>query len=258
MTTSVEIAEEVSESILAIIIIISGIVLLFFGGKLLKWIVFINGFLAGSLLTYAIIHNLDISQTSNIIRYSIFIAISVGIFIGVLAICFYKLAIFMTGAICGIIIGQLLWYLITLLIDMSKYTNQTNNIIHILLIIIFAILFGLLTLKYLIKAITSFVGSFMVTSGIAYYIQRYSIEDFNQFNDFKNTNDNVMDITQYFSTHNQCDLYCWIFVCVWIILFIIGVTYQYKWYKCYKSGTKNSNHKHVKVNSFEHIQIIKV
>eukprot|EP01084_Bolivina_argentea_P051309 94387_1 len=46
MTTSVEIAEEVSESILAIIIIISGIVLLFFGGKLLKWIVFINGFLA--------------------------------------------------------------------------------------------------------------------------------------------------------------------------------------------------------------------
>eukprot|EP01084_Bolivina_argentea_P113495 202241_1 len=61
------------------------------------------------------------------ICYSIFIPISVGRFIGVLAICFYKLAIFMTGAICGIIIGQLLWYLIALLIDMSKYTDQTTH-----------------------------------------------------------------------------------------------------------------------------------
>eukprot|EP01084_Bolivina_argentea_P002392 4411_1 len=233
MAASLEIVEEVSEGILAIILIVTGIIILLWGAKLLKWILFIMGFVAGTLLTYAIIHNAGLPDSSPVIRYSIFIAIAVGICVGVLAIFVYNAAVFIAGAICGIIIAQLLWHFITTFVDMPQ---KTSEIVNIVLVLVFAIIFGFLAfkfMKFIAKPITSFIGSFMTTSGIAYYIQRYAVKDFDN---------NLMDITQYFNSSNQCDMYCWIFIGIWIVLFIIGMLYQYE--VCKQAG-------HIKLANIE-------
>merc|ERR1719229_143598 len=161
-----------------------------------------------------------------------------GLFTGILAACLFKVSIFMTGAIAGMIIGQLIWMLIGLILDMSKYSKKTTNIIHISLIIFFGLLIGILTLKYMIKAITSFIGTNMIVMGIGFYIQKYGEKDLEKY--------------KFLDTIDQCDATCWALIGVWVVLFMIGVTYQYKWYQCcYNKNDKKRNSKHQQVDSSE-------
>eukprot|EP01083_Nonionella_stella_P083599 231220_1 len=220
MSSPFDIVEAISSSILAIILIVIGVILLLQGAKLLKWILFLQGFVVATLFTYFFLHNIGLPEDASLLSYSIIISIVVGTCCGLLIVRFFDAAIFIVGAICGIIIAQLLWHVIASYVDV-----QDAQIYNVVLVIVFAIGFSFIAAKFVIfiaKPITAFIGGFLTISGLAYFIQRYVAKDFTH---------NIMDITQYFSVHNECGTNCWIFIGLWVVLCIVGIVVQHELYK---------------------------
>eukprot|EP01083_Nonionella_stella_P107140 309972_1 len=216
MSSPFGLAEAITSTILSILLLVIGTILLFWGAKLIKSILFLNGFIVGMLFTYFFLQNVGIPEHSTFLSYSIIIAIFIGVCFGLILVYWFDVAVFVGGAICGIIIAQLVWHLITSWVDVKD--EQVYNVI---LVIIFAIAFGFLATKfviYLAKPITAFIGSFLTSSGLAYFIQRYGVKEYT---------DNIMDITQYFNANNTCGANCWIFIAIWAVLFAIGMVVQY-------------------------------
>ena len=165
-----ELIQDISEGVLAAILIIGGVFIGFCGNKLHKAILFLFGFLAGVFLVYFILHNVDIDAKSDFLHYSLIIAFVIGLCIGCLTLWLYKTAIFVCGAICGIIIAQSLWHLIIGWFPDIQYPEIYN----IIIVILFAIILGLIAMKFIdviVKPLTAFIGSYMMTSGSAYFIQ---------------------------------------------------------------------------------------
>ena len=162
--------ENVNQIILAGLLILGGCIVCFFGSKLFKQIIFFIGFISGTLFTYFIMNNIDIDTS---LRIHLLISFGVGIFIGFICLMIYKMAVFTTGSIAGLIIGQFIWqFAVTSMF--SNYINiHHSQLYNTIFIIISALIGGLLAFKFidiLLRGITAFIGSFMVTSGIAYFV----------------------------------------------------------------------------------------
>ena len=81
------------------------------------------------------------------------------------------MAVFTTGAIAGLIIGQAIWQFV--ITNFFKSEIKNAQLYNTILIIGCAIICGLIAFKFVnfvLRAITAFIGSFMVTSGAAYFI----------------------------------------------------------------------------------------
>merc|ERR1712154_50632 len=92
-------------------------------------------------------------------------------------------------------------------------------------------------MEVVLRGLTAFIGSFMVSSGVAYFVSKYIIED----------NANVMSMVEFFETNkdiksleSQCHLECFISLGVWGCLFLSGLIYQYKCSFC-KRRSRNSH-----------------
>ena len=161
--------EDVNQIILASILVLVGCIVTFWGARLFKQIIFFIGFIAGTLFTYFIMNNIDINTT---LRIHLLVSCGVGIFLGFICVMIYKMAVFTTGAIAGLIIGQFLWQFV-----ISNFPNSAlmehAEIYNTITIIVCSLIGGLLAFKMmgvLLRGLTAFIGSFMVTSGIAYFV----------------------------------------------------------------------------------------
>eukprot|EP00484_Ammonia_sp_Unknown_P008165 CAMPEP_0197061586 /NCGR_PEP_ID=MMETSP1384-20130603/137994_1 /TAXON_ID=29189 /ORGANISM="Ammonia sp." /LENGTH=251 /DNA_ID=CAMNT_0042497291 /DNA_START=77 /DNA_END=832 /DNA_ORIENTATION=- len=213
-----EIVQNITEGVLATILIIGGIVVGFYGYKLHKAILFLLGFIAGAFLTYFILNNVGIASDSDFLHYSLLIAFVIGICTGCLAIAVYNTSVFIIGAICGMIIAQCLWHLI-----MGWFPNIAKpHIYNIIIVLLFAVIFGFIAFKFvavLIKPLTAFIGSYMMMAGSAYFVQKYIV---------KQDGDNVVDVAQFFEAGNECGTGCYIFLGCWALLFVICLFVQFR------------------------------
>lgn len=138
----------------SIILILSGILLLFWGYKLKKLALIIIGLIFGISLGIIISDQLKITN----INITLLIMISLGIIFGILNLLFYFFAIIALGIIIGCIAGLFI----------STIFNSTT-FISIIIIIIFAVLGGLLSItvnKIMFIFLTSFFGYLLLRTGI--------------------------------------------------------------------------------------------
>ena len=82
----------------------------FFGGKWFKYIIFFVGFAVGAVATWFIMSDLRITFNWSLTDESIlYIALGVGALLGFILVALFKLAVFATGAIFGVILSQIIW-----------------------------------------------------------------------------------------------------------------------------------------------------
>ena len=144
-----------------LILLLSGILFLFWGYKLKKISLILIGFIFGA--AFGII----ISELTGIDNPVVFIAIiiSLGIIFGLFNFFLYFVAVIVIGIITGSILGGFMGYLF-----------NTDTTVTIVLCLIFAILGGILSVK--INKITFII----ITSFIGYLIFRTGLYSINMFN----------------------------------------------------------------------------
>ena len=158
----------INQWILAIILILSGFIVCFFGGKYAKKLLFIVTFCLGSLACYLLMNNWFDTD----IRVHLLVSCGVGIVIGFICVMVYRICIFTTGAIGGVIIAQGIWNFVQIHWDIDSINH--SEIYNTVFIIIVAIICGLIAFKFVdivLRGLTAFIGAFMVTIGIAYFVQ---------------------------------------------------------------------------------------
>lgn len=172
--------ENVNQIILAGLLILGGCIITFWGAKLFKQIIFFIGFIAGTLFTYFIMNNIDIDTS---LRIHLLVSCGVGVFIGFICVMIYKMAVFTTGAIAGLIIGQFVWQF-TVTNFPNSILMEHSQLYNTIFIIVCALIGGLLAFKCMdivLRGLTAFIGSFMVSSGIAFFVAVKNFFAFSQF-----------------------------------------------------------------------------
>ena len=161
-----------NQDIISGVMIPVGLIFAFFGSKWFKYIIFFVGFVIGGLGTWFLMGDIaTIFKFTISDQATLYISLGVGAALGFLLIALYKLSVFVTGAIFGVIISQLLWKVI---ISLEPDLPQ-QKVIQFGLITVFAIGFGLLAfyfVKQVLKIVTAFIGGFFFATAIAYFIER--------------------------------------------------------------------------------------
>lgn len=153
----------------------AGLLLLFFGERLVKPTFFISsmvvGFFASFTLVYAILEHVSIAATPSCVIACIF-PLVVGLLAGCLALKILKLSFICVGLAGGGVLGNLSYIAV-----FSNFNTGTSiaghDLIFWLSIIIFAIIGACLMCwlrEDLLIVITSFIGAFMVLPSIAVLI----------------------------------------------------------------------------------------
>ena len=169
LTDTLDQIENVNQITLAALLVIGGCIVTFFGAKLFKQFIFFIGFVAGTLFTYFIMNNIDIDTT---LRIHLLISCGVGIFLGFICVAIYKMAVFTTGAIAGLILSQFVWQFIVSHFP-NSFLMEHSEICNVALCCGCAIICGFVAFKcmdVLLRGLTAFIGSFMVASGAAYFV----------------------------------------------------------------------------------------
>lgn len=235
MSDFVDELQGINQDIISGVMILVGIVFAFFGSKWFKYIIFFVGFCIGGIGGYFLMGDLALLFKWNLTTESIlYISLGLGAALGFILVALYKLAVFCTGAIFGIILSQILWKIIIA----AKPDLPQRQVIQFALITVFAISFGLLAfcfVKQVLKIITAFIGSFFFAAALAYFIQRIAGTN-------KNDSTNVIDWVSFFSNQNTynngsvsavCDGYC--ILCIYLsglqYLLQVCMFIQYKFNK---------------------------
>ena len=162
--------------ILATLLVIGGFILTFWGAKLFRTLIFLIGFLAGTLGAYFIINTIDVGFS---LRVHLLVSFGFGILVGALCVMIYKASLFTIGALSGFIGGQFMWKFAVSQVP-DSFLMQRPQIYNPVVLLICALIGGWIAFKLmevLLRGLTAFVGSFCVTSGMAYFI---SVESFIQ------------------------------------------------------------------------------
>ena len=165
--------EDVNQIVLAALLVLGGCVVTFWGGKLFKAIVFFIGFVSGTLFAWFIVNNLDLTVT---LRVHLLVSCGVGLFVGLMCVMIYRMSVFTTGAVAGLIVGQLAWQLVASHFP-GCFLMQKAEIYNSVVIVVLALIGGLVATKFMqiaLRGLTAFVGAFFVASGISFFIHSHT------------------------------------------------------------------------------------
>lgn len=164
--------ETLNQDIISGVMLVIGLVFAFFGAIWFKKIIFFIGFVIGGLVGWIIVHDLRVTTNWNITDETIlYISLATGAVLGFALVLLYKLAVFTTGAIFGIILATIIWRVVLSI----EPDPPSANLLRFALIAIFAVGFGLLAfcfVKQVLKTVTAFIGGFFFAAALAYFIQR--------------------------------------------------------------------------------------
>ena len=155
-----------------------------------------------------------------------------GLIVACLAFQFYRFALFMAGIIGGAVFGRLLFQILDAHHNQITFIPEqwwTNYHQYVLIetAILVGVIFGILALKFVdcaLKVLTAYIGSFILTASIAYFIEPYTKQRmFISLTSFFGQLQHG-DINSFKPELNQWTL---ISLVTWILLFIIGVQYRY-------------------------------
>jgi len=144
--------------VLCALLIIAGIVLCFFGYRLIYAMLFLCGFIVGFFITFLVLEYYITIVNGASIYIALAIAIIVGLIVGSLFICLVIVGIFFLGVIAG----YLFMTLIVFEIPMPIYAE-------IILFIIIPLIFGCIAVcfqKYVFIVATAFFGAYLIIASI--------------------------------------------------------------------------------------------
>jgi len=150
--------------IISVVLMVTGVIFVFFGSRLFKIFLFGFAFLFGAALGYFIIRLVAPNS-------SVYVALGVcgvlGLILGAMVICLLKAAFFIMGAALGVIIGIVLNALFL------TYLIKNQPAINYSIIAVLGIAFGLVGLKFqkvFILIASPFLGSFLIVAGLNNFI----------------------------------------------------------------------------------------
>jgi hypothetical protein len=156
----------------AILLIISGCFLVFYGYGMFKALMFITGAYFLALVTVGVLNTLQAREITNFGTHKDLIYLSIVLLMavlgGLLFLFLWKAGIFVLGGLFGFLISNSL-----LQIDVISNLFY-QEVFRLLFIAAFALVVGIIALyiqKYLIIISSAFVGSFAVFIGIDYFVQ---------------------------------------------------------------------------------------
>jgi hypothetical protein len=148
---------------------IAGIILLFFGRRTFRGILFFAGFMLGSLIAYIILVNVEPFTAEGVSQWgdrrdAIYfgVCIASGILIGIMSSCFFRLGLFAVGAFGGFTLSM--WIL-----SWSSSSLIPNDAARYVFIAVLALIGGILALffeHHVIIISTSIGGAYLVIFGI--------------------------------------------------------------------------------------------
>ncbi|KAJ3122684.1 hypothetical protein HK098_002555 [Nowakowskiella sp. JEL0407] len=143
-----------------------GLLFVFFGYKLFRFVLFAIGFYIGSALSYIVL--LNVQPAGGFSEWVYFaVSIGVGILFGFLFICFYKLGIAGLGAFGGFTLA--VWILSFKAGGVIQ--SEVGRIIFIIILVIVGLVVALFVEKPAIIVTTSIVGSVSTLIGIDVFAQ---------------------------------------------------------------------------------------
>jgi hypothetical protein len=156
----------------AIFLMVTGLVLVFYGYGTIKLIMFLSGAYAFAMLSVTVLNYLAarglINLDSNRDLVYFVTMIVAGIIGGFISLCLYKVGIFILGGMSGFLVA-------TLLLQLDPISNALQGeIARYLFFGAFILVFGVLLVVYqatILKFATSFVGSYAFFVGVDHWIQ---------------------------------------------------------------------------------------
>ncbi|XP_070565879.1 transmembrane protein 198-like isoform X1 [Ptychodera flava] len=199
---------DIAPTIICALAFIFGIVFCFFGYRCFKAVLFLVGFVFGSILVYAICHEEAVLSTAA----NAGIAVAAGLLCGLITMLVQYVGLFMTGFHLGLFLA------VAILIALEQFWHPTSLWIPIGILFGIGLLFAVCNLQWqktcTILA-TSLIGGAMITTSIDYFIEKFTM---------------VQYIWDRFTAEDSQPVcwYSWIILAVWPFLFLIGVVIQFK------------------------------
>jgi len=161
-TTSAIIQEVTPEgAILGVLLIIGGLILTFFGYRLMDLVLFLTGFYVGGLVSYIILINE--SPAGGYANWVIIVVVVlVGLVVGLLTLCLWRLGVVLLGGLLGLCLG--LWILTWQ--PGGLISSETGQIIFLTVL---ALVCGVLTLVFMKPVLiigTAIVGAYSFITGV--------------------------------------------------------------------------------------------
>ncbi|TPX66980.1 hypothetical protein SpCBS45565_g04099 [Spizellomyces sp. 'palustris'] len=169
----------VYNSVGAIILMVTGIVFVFFGHKVFKAVIFIGGFYFGGVLAYVTLSALEARDVSfGTHRDLIFLIVSiiVGLLIGSLFVCVWRLGLFAIGAMLG--------FTLAIMILSLGNDGLLHGIGRTIFIVVMTLVFGILILfaeRPILIIGTSFAGAFALFVGIDVFVKAGLVDALRRF-----------------------------------------------------------------------------
>jgi len=206
----------VAPSIAAVLAIVIGIAVAFFGYKLFKPVLFISGFVVGAMVGFLVAERIFKNQ-SYITTASWITAIICGIILGAIVICVFQLGVFLIGAAAGILLA----FALNTSFGYKIWPSNPTGMLYILLVVL-ALLFGWLALRlerpFIIVA-TSLCGAIATVWGIGYFAGKYPSGQ-----DLESWRIQLADGNYEYKIGNEW----WGYMAGTILLFIIALFVQFK------------------------------
>lgn len=161
---------KIGPSVAAVIAIVGGIAVCFFGYKLLRPAMFVCGFVLGGLLAAAAVE--AIFKNKSWIDTASWVAFAVGgLIVGVLVVMLYNTGIFVAGAAGGVLLA------FTLNTSFGHKIYPSNpDVVLIILAVVLGVVGGILACKVersVLIVATSIVGAHLVVWGVGYFAGDY-------------------------------------------------------------------------------------
>jgi hypothetical protein len=156
--------------VIAALAIIVGIIITFFGYKLIRPAVFFAGFIVGSVGALLIANNI-FRNASYVVTACWFAFVVGGLIVGCLVLFLYKLGVFTVGALAGVLLATQIHTSFG-----YKIYPSNPNVVLIVICVFFALVFGLIAMKlerpFLIVS-TACIGAIVTVWGFGYFVGDY-------------------------------------------------------------------------------------
>ncbi|XP_077978071.1 transmembrane protein 198-like isoform X1 [Glandiceps talaboti] len=199
----------IAPAVICALAFVFGIVFCFFGYRCFKAVLFLVGFIFGSILVYAICQEeavLNLAANAGI-------SLAAGLLCGLITMLVQYVGLFMTGFHMGLFLAA------AVLVAMEQFWHPTSIWIPIGILFGVGLLFALINLQWqktcTILA-TSLIGGAMITTSADFFIEKFYM---------------VQYVWDRFTAKPDSEPVCWfswIILAVWPILFLFGVVIQFK------------------------------
>lgn len=190
--------------------VVGGILICFWGYRLLKLTLGVMGFIAGATGGWAVGLSLGTGNSG----IALVCALLGGVIGAVLCIWLFLLGVFLLGASAGAIVATALF---------SAAGNQPQPILVLLLAIVFGVI-ALVMQKFMIIVSTAFIGSYLVTAGVLHLLAG---------------GQNVSPLWFDHLQQGSAGILGYAALVVWLILGLGGASFQYRSRRRREEATRN-------------------